>query len=65
MIFHGEPSQFMILVDGDDNEGEVDATSLIVAKSIKADMNRVYMKSSAYYIKLIIDSISQSRNAVF
>ena len=29
----------MILVDGDDNEGEVDAASLIVAKSIKADMN--------------------------
>ena len=64
MIFRREPSQFMILVDGDDNEGEVDAASLIVAKSIKADMNTVYTKRFAYSTKLTLDGASQFRNAV-
>ena len=50
--------------DDDDDEGELDAASLIVAKGIKADMNRVYTKRSAYSTKLILDSVAQSRNAV-
>ena len=64
MIFRSEPSQFMILADGDDNDGEVDAAPLIVAKGIKAGMNTLYTNRSAYATKLTLDSVSQSRNAV-
>ena len=55
----------MTLVDDDDDDGgELDAATLIVAKGIKVDMNRVYTKRSAYSTKLILDSVAQSRNAV-
>ena len=63
MIFRMEPSQFMTLLDDDDDEGGVDAASLIVTKGIKADMHMVYTKRSAYSTKLTLDSVSQSRNA--
>ena len=37
MIFRKEPCPFITLVDDDDDEGVVEAASLIVAKGIKAE----------------------------